>query len=84
MTAISVDRLLALSLGLKYRQVVTLRRTYMFLTTLCVISIVFSTMYGKSNEIAARYIQILTTVCQFNNLKRFFHKNFSETPSTPK
>ena len=63
MTAISVDRLLALSLGLKYRQVVTLKRTYTFLTTLCVISIVFSTMYVKSNEIAARYIQILTTAC---------------------
>ena len=63
MTAISVDRLLALSLGLKYRQVVTLRRTYTFITTLCVISIVFSTLYVKSNEIAARYIQILTTVC---------------------
>ena len=63
MTALSVDRLLALSLGLKYRQVVTLRRTYMFLTTLCVISIVFSTMYVKSNEIAVKYIQILTTVC---------------------
>ena len=29
-TAISVDRLLALSLGLRYRQVVTLRRTDMF------------------------------------------------------
>ena len=63
MTAISVDRLLALSLALKYRQVVTLRRTYTFITTLCVISIVFSTLYVKSNEIAARYIQILTTVC---------------------
>ena len=63
MTALSVDRLLALSLGLKYRQVVTLRRTYMFLTTFCVISIVFSTMYVKSNEIAVKYIQILTTVC---------------------
>ena len=63
MTAISVDRLLALSLGLKYRQVVTLRRTYSFITTLCVISIVFSTMYVTSNEIAARYTQILTTVC---------------------
>ena len=62
-TAISVDPLLTLSLGLKYRQVVTLRRTYTFITTLCVISIVFSTLYVKSNEIAARYIQILTTVC---------------------
>ena len=35
----------------------------MFLTTFCVISIVFSTMYVKSNEMAVKYIHILTTVC---------------------
>ena len=63
MTAISVDRLLALSLGVKYRQVVTLRRTYMFLAAFCVISIVFSTMYVKSNEMDVKYAEILTTVC---------------------
>ena len=63
MTAISVDRLLALSLGVKYRQVVTLRRTYMFLTAFCVISIAFSTTYVKSNEMAVKYVEILTTVC---------------------
>ena len=63
MTAISVDRLLALSLRLRYRQVVTLKRTCIILVMFCVISIVFSTVYVKSNEIAVKYIQILTTVC---------------------
>ena len=33
LTAISVDRLLALLLGLRYRQVVTLKRTYVFIIT---------------------------------------------------
>ena len=63
MTALSVDRLLALSLGLRYRQVVTLKRTCIILVMFCVISIVFSTVYVKSNEIANKYFQILTTVC---------------------
>ena len=63
MTAISVDRLLALSLRLRYRQVVTLKRTCIILVMFCVISIVFSTVYAKSNEIAVKYIQILTMVC---------------------
>ena len=62
MTAISVDRLLALSLRLRYRQVVALKRTCIILVMFCVISIVFSTVYVKSNEIAVKYIQILTTV----------------------
>ena len=36
LTAISVDRLLALILGLRYRQVVTLRRVYAFTTVVWV------------------------------------------------
>ena len=63
MTAISVDRLLALSLRVKYRQVVTLKRICIILVMFCVISMVFSTVYVKSNEIANKYFQILTTVC---------------------
>ena len=38
LTAISVDRLLALLLGLRYRQVVTLKRTYLILAVIWVIS----------------------------------------------
>ena len=45
MTSISVDRLLALLLGLRYRQVVTLKRTYITITILWVGSVVAGTMY---------------------------------------
>jgi len=38
LTAISVDRLLALLLGLRYRQVVTLKRTYMIVITFWIVS----------------------------------------------
>ena len=38
LTAISVDRLLSLLLGLRYRQVVTLKRTYLILAVIWVIS----------------------------------------------
>jgi len=42
LTAISVDRLLALLLGLRYRQVVTLKRTYVIIFTLWLFSAGFS------------------------------------------
>ena len=40
MTAISVDRLLALLLGLRYKQIVTLKRTYIIVTTFWVFNLV--------------------------------------------
>ena len=42
MTAISVDRLLALLLGLRYKQIVTLKRTYVIVTTFWVFTLVTS------------------------------------------
>ena len=45
LTAISVDRLLALLLGLRYRQVVTLKRTYVTVIVFWIVCIVVSTMY---------------------------------------
>ena len=45
LTAISVDRLLALLLGLRYRQVVTLKRTYVIVLTLWFFSAGFSATY---------------------------------------
>ena len=44
LTVISVDRLLALLLRLRYRQVVTLKRTYVIVITIWIVSTVFSTM----------------------------------------
>ena len=38
LTAISVNRLLALLLGLRYRQVVTLKRVHLITVTICVVS----------------------------------------------
>lgn len=63
MTAISVDRLLALSMGLKYRQVVTVRHTYITVIIFWVISIVCSTMYVKDNQVAVRYTHFVTALC---------------------
>ena len=40
LTAISVDRLLALLLGLRYKEIVTLRRTYIILAIVCVVCVV--------------------------------------------
>ena len=44
LTAISVDRLLALLLGLRYRQVVTLKRVYLIVVTFWAVSAIFSIM----------------------------------------
>ena len=44
LTAISVERLLALLLRLRYKQVVTLKRAYVFIFTFWVVSTVFSTI----------------------------------------
>ena len=51
LTAISVDRLLALSLGLRYEQVVTLKRVYSIIITCYVLSPTFSTMRGFCNSL---------------------------------
>ena len=45
LAAISLDRLLALLLGLRYRQVVTLKRIYLTVACFWVVSIISSTMY---------------------------------------
>ena len=44
-TLVSLDRLLALLLGLRYKQVVTLKRTYLTIIVFWAISIVAATMY---------------------------------------
>ena len=51
MTAISVDRLLALLLGLRYRQVVTLKRIYVVVAAFWVISIAAAASYLGNNLI---------------------------------
>ena len=55
LTAISVDRLLALLLGLRYRQVVTLRRTYVIVATFWVVSGVAALCYILDHRITFWY-----------------------------
>ena len=62
-TAISVDRLLALLLGLKYRSVVTLKRTYAILTACWVLSIVVAGMHFWNDLITIWGSYIVISLC---------------------
>ena len=76
MTAISVDRLLALLLGLRYRQVVTLRRTHMIVITFLVVCIVCSSTWFWNPVITLWCGIIVTSLCvvtsAFSYTKIFF------------
>ena len=76
LTAISVERLLALLLGLRYRQIVTLKRTYMIVITFWIVSAAFSAMKCCSVVITIWYSIIGTLVClvtsSFSYTKIFF------------
>ena len=63
LTAISVDRLLALSLGLRYRQVVTLKRTYIVVATFWVVSGVAALCYIIDHRITFWYGYIIIPSC---------------------
>ena len=75
MTVISVDRLLALLLGLRYRQVVTLKRTFVIVITLWVLSLVFSAMRFLNPLITTWYgiigIPLCLTISIFSYTKIF-------------
>ena len=76
LTAISVDRLLALLLGLRYRQVVTLKRTWMTVITICALSTIPSAMFFW-NETISRWCGIIVTllglvISAFSYTKIFF------------
>ena len=63
LTAISVDRLLALLLGLRYRQVVTLKRTYVFVITSWVVSTAFSAIHFWNIQLSMWYAVIGVSLC---------------------
>ncbi|CAH3191949.1 unnamed protein product [Porites evermanni] len=63
MTAISVDRLLALLLGLRYRQVVTYRRTCITVTGFWFLSIVGASTLFLNRRITLWYQYIVTALC---------------------
>ena len=68
LTAISVDRLLALLPGIRYRQVVTTRRVRLMVTLSWVVTIFFSTMYIWNYRISLWYVQTLIILCSFISL----------------
>ena len=76
LTAISVDRLLALLLGLRYRQVVTLNRAYVIVFTLWILPAVLSAMYFRNPLITIWYGIIYIPLCLiisiFSYTKIFF------------
>lgn len=63
LTAISADRLLALNLGLRYKQVVTLKRILMVLSSFWVVSTVAATMSVWNSLITFSYGYIGIAVC---------------------
>lgn len=63
LTALSVERLLALLLGLRYRQVVTLKRAYIAVTVFWVVSIVSTTTYFWNYLITIWYRYVGVLLC---------------------
>ena len=63
LTAISVDKLLALLLGLRYRHVVTLKRTYVATTVFWVLPIVSTALFFWNNHITLWYGYIGIALC---------------------
>ena len=68
MTAISVDRLLALLLALRYRQVVTLKRTCMIVVTVWVLPIAITAMYFWNLLITLLLIAIAESLCLLTSI----------------
>ena len=62
-TAISVDRLLALSLGLRYRHVVTLRRSCFVITCVWLVAPLFGWLCVKRIDIALKAATVGATLC---------------------
>ena len=75
LTAISVDRLLALLLGLRYRQVITLKRTYVIVITLWILSALLSAMWFWKPSLTFLYhivsIPLCLTISIFSYTKIF-------------
>ena len=63
LSAISVDRLLALLLGLRYRQVVTLKRAYVLVISFWVFSFVGSIVSLWSEFVSLYYIYTIVLLC---------------------
>ena len=63
MAAMSVDRLLALLLGLRYKQIVTLKRTYVIVVTLWIITVIATLCRMLVFRIAQWFGRIIISSC---------------------
>ncbi|XP_020632860.1 melanocyte-stimulating hormone receptor-like [Orbicella faveolata] len=63
LSAISVDRLLALLLGLRYRQVVTMRRMFLFVMSFWVMSSFAAVMYFFNYLVTLSYCYLIVSLC---------------------
>ena len=63
LTAISIDRVLALLLGLRYRQIVTLKKTYVVMLIFWVCSIVAAAMYIVNTLVTSWWANMVTFLC---------------------
>ena len=63
LTTISADRLLALSLGLRYRQIVTLKRTYVIVTVFWILSTLGTAAYFLNYVFTLRYGYAVISLC---------------------
>ena len=83
LTELSVDRLLALLLGLTYRQVITLKRTYLTVITTWVIAAVFSGMVFWNSLITLWYgtigIPLYLRISIFSYTKIFLTLHYHNT-----
>ena len=70
-SAISVDRLLALLLGLRYRQVVTLKRTYVIVVMIWFISSVACTSSLLNRAITFWFSLILISLCLVTSIASY-------------
>ena len=67
LTAISVDRLLALLLGLRYRHVVTLRRMRIVIIAFWVLGAIYAFLYLYNESITIILVSIILLICIFTS-----------------
>ena len=71
MSAIGVDRLLALLLGLRYRQVVTLKRTYLIIAIFWIISAVASILFLGNHFVTLWYGYLVIPLCLVTSITSY-------------
>ena len=98
LTAIGIDRVLALLLGLRYRQIVTLKKTYVVMLIFWVCSIVAATMYIVNTLVTSWWANMVTFTLHVSSPRsslipkfsllcvtiQFSHRNKSRKHSQPK